>query len=76
MLVPYKRLIACETEDVGDEDRSGVADPAWGQMNGIVRHRLNTIEAETNLLANECHLVIVNGILRHHVENSSILFCR
>ena len=28
MLVPYKRLIAWEVEDVGDEDRSGVADPA------------------------------------------------
>ena len=28
MLVPYKRLIACDVEDVGDEDRSGIADPA------------------------------------------------
>lgn len=27
-LVPYKRFIAWETEEVGDEDRSGVADPA------------------------------------------------
>lgn len=76
MLVPYKRLIACETEDVGDEDRSGVADPAWGEMNDIARCRLNTIGAETNLLANKCHLVVVNGILRHHVENPRILLCR
>lgn len=28
MVVPYKRLIAWETEEVGDEDKSGVADPA------------------------------------------------
>ena len=28
MLVPYKRLIAWEVEDEGDEDKSGVADPA------------------------------------------------
>lgn len=28
ILVPYKRLIACEVEDEGDEDKSGVADPA------------------------------------------------
>ena len=28
ILVPYKRLIAWEVEDEGDEDKSGVADPA------------------------------------------------
>ena len=29
MLVPYKRFIAWEVEGEGDEDKSGVADPAW-----------------------------------------------
>jgi len=27
MVAPYKRFIAWETEDDGDEDRSGVVDP-------------------------------------------------
>lgn len=76
MLVPYKRLIAWEVEEEGDEDRSGVADPACGKANNAVCHRMTAIEAGTDFLANECHLVVVNGILGHHVENPSVLFRR
>lgn len=36
MLVPYKRFIAWEVEDEGDKDKSGVADPAWGELNYMV----------------------------------------
>ena len=76
MLVPYKRLIAWEVEDEGDEDKSGVADPAWEQMDIVVCHKPSAMEMETHLLANECHFVVVNSILRHHVKNPSIFFCR
>ena len=74
ILVPYKRLIAWEVEEEGDEDRSGVADPACRKTNNAVCHRANAIKAETDFLANECHLMVVNGILGHHIKNPSVLF--
>ena len=66
MLVPYKRLIAWETEDAGDEDKSGVADPALEGTN-TVRNELNGTKIEADLFARKRHLVIVNGIFCHHV---------
>jgi hypothetical protein len=48
--------------------------PAEGKPNNVVCHRVNAVEAETDFLANECHLVVVNGVLGHHVENPRVLF--
>ena len=76
MLVPYRRFIAWEVEDVGDEDKSGVADPAWGETNGVIYRKLNAIKLETNLLTNECYLVVMDGVLRHHVKNPGVFFRR
>ena len=42
----------------------------------LVCRESNVIETETDLLANECHFVVVNSILRHHIKNPSILFRR
>ena len=66
MLVPYKRLIAWETEDAGDEDKSGVADPALEGTNAV-RNELNGTKTETDLFARKCHLAVVNGVFCHHV---------
>ena len=66
MLVPYKRVIAWETEGEGDEDKSGVADPALKHMKAV-RNWKTWRQAEADLLANERDLVVVNGVLCHHV---------
>jgi len=45
----------------------GSRTPPEDELGTAVCHKPNTIETETDLLANERHLVVVNSILRHHV---------
>lgn len=41
--------------------------PPEAQVTTVVRRNFDGVETKADLLANECHLMVVNGILRHYI---------